>query len=63
MQNQKRIPLQNSGRTLTALHLEGKEALLNYKGSCELWALNNKADQVIVIDGQGFEYIKTFEES
>jgi hypothetical protein len=57
---QVREKLEESGRKLIALHLNGREALLNNNGSCELWALNdNSAGHVIEINGQGFEFVRT----
>ncbi len=57
--SQVREKLEDSGRTLIALHLNGRQALLNYNGSCELWALNDDADRIIEIDGRGFEFVRT----
>jgi len=58
--SQVRERLEDSGRTLIALHLNGRQALLNYNGSCELWTLNDHyAGYVIEIDGKGFEFVRT----
>jgi hypothetical protein len=57
--SQVRERLEDSGRTLIALHLNGRQALLNYNGSCELWELNDDADCVIEIDGKKYEFVRT----
>ena len=57
--SQKRETLQESGLTLIALHLNGKEALLNNDGKTELWVLNDDfAGYVIEIEGKGFEFAR-----
>ena len=61
--SQTRETLEESGRKLIALHLNGKEALLNYDGSCERWVLNDDyAGYVIEINGQGYEFVATIKD-
>ncbi len=58
--SQVRERIEETGYKLISVHIDGKTALLNNNGACELWALNDDyAGYVIEINGQGYEFIRT----
>ncbi len=58
--SQVRERIEETDYKLISVHLNGKTALLNNNGACELWALSDDfAGYVIEINGQGFEFVST----